>query len=403
MADLRDPLVLARAAPVACSAATGEARLDELRVLVASGDSVGHLSHAKVVLDALARHHRLEAAVVLPGDARFRRWIEERGYRVERVGTGIGENREFSTGDLVRHAGTLSASTLGGVREAWALLGRFRPDVVVGTGGRCSFAPMVAAAVRGYPTVTIPHYALRRANHALAYLVDRTCLAREADVGRFPGFLRRRLRVTHTPLRPEAFAPVSAPDARQALGLDPDRPVLALVGYSGGSPDTTRLFADIARRVARALPEMQLVVQYGTHPPRDDAAQALGEAVLARPFFDDLLAVFAACDLVVTAAGETTLLELCALGVPSICVPVADTPIGPHIGVLATDLRARGAVLLVESAEPGAQRVADAVLGLLGDVSARRRMAEAARSMADADATTAIIGVIHELMDTRSR
>jgi hypothetical protein len=84
----------------------------ELRVLVASGDSVGHLSHAAVILDALAERHDLDARVVLPGDARFRPWIEQRGFVVEPVGTGIGENREFGAGDLVRHARALSTGSV---------------------------------------------------------------------------------------------------------------------------------------------------------------------------------------------------------------------------------------------------------------------------------------------------
>ena len=105
-------------------------------MLVVSGDSVGHLSHAAVILDALAERHDLDARVVLPRDARFRPWIEQRGFVVETVGTGIGENREFGARDLVRHARSLSTSTIRGFREAGTLLDRFRPHLVVGTGGR---------------------------------------------------------------------------------------------------------------------------------------------------------------------------------------------------------------------------------------------------------------------------
>lgn len=66
MADLRHPLVVASAAPLACG---GLAKfVDGLRVLVASGDGVGHLSHTAVPLDALALRYRVRFAVVLPRD-----------------------------------------------------------------------------------------------------------------------------------------------------------------------------------------------------------------------------------------------------------------------------------------------------------------------------------------------
>ena len=372
-----------------------------MRVLAVGSDSVGHLSHAAVVLGALARRHDVEACVAVPADARFRGWIEARGFAVREVGRVLGVHREFSARDLVRYAGAIALGTARGLREGWALLDELRPDVVVGCGGRSSFAAMLAAALRGYPTITVPHYAVRRTNRVLAWLVDRTCLAREADVARFPRALRGRLRVTHTPLRPEAFAPADRRAARARLGLDPDRPVVACIGYSAGSPGTTRLFAELARSIRAARPDVQLLVQHGAHPPVGADADALAAPVVARPFFDDLVGIFPACDLAVSAAGETTLLELCARGVPALCVSVADSPIGPHIRTLADDLERTGATRFFprERAEAGA--VADAALRLLGDGDARRRMGEAARAAADPRAAEKVVEVIEELLRAR--
>jgi UDP-N-acetylglucosamine--N-acetylmuramyl-(pentapeptide) pyrophosphoryl-undecaprenol N-acetylglucosamine transferase len=372
-----------------------------LRVLAVGSDSVGHLSHAAVVLDAMSRRHDVDAYVAVPHDARFRGWIASRGFALREVGRVMGVHREFSARDLLRYAGHIVFGTIRGMREAWAVLDELRPDVVVGCGGRSSFAAMLAAALRGYPTVTVPHYALRRTNRLLAWLVDRTCLARAADVSLFPRVLRGRLRVTHTPLRPEAYAPAEQRDACARLGLDPDRPVVACIGYSAGSPGTTRLFAEVARAIRAARPDAQLLVQHGTHAPVDGDADALAAPVIARPFFENLVDIFPACDLVVSAAGETTLLELCARGVPSLCVSVADSPIGPHIRTLAGDLEATGATIFFprERAEGGV--VADAALRLLGDEDERRRMGEAARAAADPRATEKVIEIIEELLRAR--
>jgi UDP-N-acetylglucosamine--N-acetylmuramyl-(pentapeptide) pyrophosphoryl-undecaprenol N-acetylglucosamine transferase len=364
---------------------------------------VGHLSHAAVILGALEKRYRVvEASVVLPRDARFREWIERRGFHVEGVGLGLGMNQEFSGRDLLRNVRPLALSTLGALREAFALMDRVRPDLVIGTGGRCSFAPMLAAALRGFPTVTVPHYALRRANRALAWFVDRTCLAREADVERFPRMLRRRIRVTHTPLRPEAFAPADAQGARGRMGLAPDRPVVALVGYSGGSPETTRIFADVIRLLHGTNPDAQVVVQFGNHPAAGEDAAAVARAAVARPFFDDLLDVFAGCDVVVSAAGETTLLELCARGVPAVSISVPDTPIGPHIRVLAGDLERAGATLFTPAEGLSPAAVADTITRLLDDPGRRARLGGAARAMADPRATDKVISVIEDLLAKRT-
>lgn len=375
--------------------------MNTLRVLAVGSDSVGHLSHAAVLLGALSRRHAVDSAVAVPHDARFGEWIATRGFDVRQVGRVMGVHREFSVRDLLRYAGHIAFGTVRGMREAWALLDEMKPDVVVGCGGRSSFAAMLAAALRGYPTVTVPHYALRRTNRMLAWLVDRTCLAREADIARFPRAIRHRLRVTHTPLRPEAFAPHARKDACARLDLDPARPIVACIGYSAGSSGTTRLFADVVRSIRAARPDAQILVQHGKYAPAGEDADALAAPVIARPFFDDLVSIFPACDLVVSAAGETTLLELCARGVPALCVSVPDSPIGPHIRTLAGDLeRVGGTVFFArERAEAGA--VSAEALRLLGDEDARRRMADAARSAADPRATDKVVAVIEELLRAR--
>jgi UDP-N-acetylglucosamine--N-acetylmuramyl-(pentapeptide) pyrophosphoryl-undecaprenol N-acetylglucosamine transferase len=372
-----------------------------LRVLAVGSDSVGHLSHAAVLLEALAQRHDVQASVVVPRDGRFRDWIAARGFDVRPVGRVMGVHREYSTVDLLRYAGHIVLGTIIGVRDAWRVLGQTRPDVVIGCGGRSSFAAMLAAALRGYPTVTVPHYALRRTNRLLAWLVDRTCLARAEDVSRFPRALHGRLRVTHTPLRPEAYAPVARRDACERLGLDPDRPVVACIGYSAGSPGTTRLFAGLVRALGAARPDVQVLVQHGSHQPVGDDADALAAPVVARPFFDDLVSIFPACDLVVSAAGETTLLELCARGVPALCVSVPDSPIGPHIRTLAGDLERVGGTVFFARERAEAATVAAEALRLLGDADARSRMADSARSAADPRATDKIIGVIEDLLRER--
>jgi UDP-N-acetylglucosamine--N-acetylmuramyl-(pentapeptide) pyrophosphoryl-undecaprenol N-acetylglucosamine transferase len=366
-----------------------------LRVLAASGDSVGHLNHAFVVLDRLAVRHALEPGVVIARDSAFRGLVESRGFPVHTVGETAGIRRELDARLLLRHLHTLAAGTLGAILEARALLDSFRPDLVVGTGGRCSFPVTLVAALRGIPTVTVPHYDLRRTNQALALVVDRTCLARAEDRSRFPRLLRRRLVVTGTPVRPEAFARASRAEARRALGLHPDRPVVACVGYSRGSRSFSRLAQEVLPR-ARTRRGVQTVLQYGGFPPSDPGAWDL-----AAPFFDDVLQVFAAADVVVSAGGETTMLELCAVGAASVCITLPDTPIGPHLGVLARDLKARGATVFL--GEPTPASLAEALDSLLTDGVRRASVAAAARAVLDPAAPDRIVAAIEVLLAERAR
>jgi UDP-N-acetylglucosamine--N-acetylmuramyl-(pentapeptide) pyrophosphoryl-undecaprenol N-acetylglucosamine transferase len=368
-----------------------------LRVLAAAGDSAGHVGHACVVLDALAATRTMEAAVVVARDSAFRGVAEGRGWGVEEVGTTLGIRRELSAATAARRFGPLAWSTVRALGEARRLLDRWAPDAVVGTGGRCSLPTVLAAALHGIPTVTVPHWDVRRTNRVLAYAVTRTCLAQEDDRARFPRFLQRRLRVTGTPLRPEAYAPPPPADARAQLALDPARATVGLVGYSRGSPAFARFAAETTRRLAAA--GVQVVVQHGAHPvPGLEGVPG----VLARPFFDDLPAVFAACDAVATAGGETTLLELCAAGVPSLCLSLDDTPIGPHIRVLATGLERAGASVYVPAARTEPGHVAALLGALLADAPRRAAMARAGRAAVAPDAAARVLAALDEALAERA-
>lgn len=368
-----------------------------LRVLAASGDSAGHLGHADVLLRALSRGRSIECAVVLPRDSAFRDRVERWGWPVLEVGTTLGIRRELSAGIVARRFAALAWTTAAAFVAARRALDAFTPDLVLGTGGRASVPTVLAAALRDIPTVTVPHFDVRRTNRMLAFFADRTCLARAEDRARFPRLLHPRLRTTGTPLRPEAFVRIPRGEARARLGLDPRLPAVGIVGYSRGSPAFSALAAGAVRALL-AREEVQVVLQHGEHPV--DAGPS--PRLVARAFFDDLPAVFAACDAVATAGGETTLLELCAAGIPSLALSLDDTPIGPHVRVLAGTLARAGTAEQVPPGETDGASVAARLLALLDDPVRRERMAAAGRAAVVPDAAERIVAVVDELLRERA-
>jgi UDP-N-acetylglucosamine--N-acetylmuramyl-(pentapeptide) pyrophosphoryl-undecaprenol N-acetylglucosamine transferase len=135
------------------------------------------------------------------------------------------------------------------------------------------------------------------------------------------------------------------------------------------------------------------VLQYGEHPP-----SAPERFALAHAFFHEVLDLFAAADLAVIAGGETTLLEACARGTPSICVTLPDTPIGPHVRVLARDLQARGACVLAPAGAVAGEGLARQVAAILREPGRLDAMATAARSAVDPGACARIVAVAEGLL-----
>jgi UDP-N-acetylglucosamine--N-acetylmuramyl-(pentapeptide) pyrophosphoryl-undecaprenol N-acetylglucosamine transferase len=144
-----------------------------LTVLLAAGGTGGHLFPAESLAAELGRRGH---AVELATDER----ADKYGRAFPARAIDIIPSATFKGRDPLSLARTLAK--LGwGTLQAFRLLGRIRPDVVVGFGGYPTFPPMIAAQLRRIPTILHEQNAVMgRANRALAGRVSRIALS-------FPG------------------------------------------------------------------------------------------------------------------------------------------------------------------------------------------------------------------------
>jgi len=340
-------------------------------VLVAAGGTGGHLFPAEALAAALARRN---VSVGLLTDARAAR----------HAGAFPPQAIHVIPSATIRGRDPLSlaktASLLGyGVVKAWLMLPRLRPAIVVGFGGYPSVPPLLAASLRGIPTLIHEQNAVMgRANRMLASRV-------RAIATGFAGVLNREpslsAKATHTgnPVRPAVIAAAATPypplDAGGTLRL-------LVFGGSQGA----RVMADI---VPPAIEKLDPTVRARLHivqqardedfPRVRDAYARLGVAADVAPFFNDLPARMAASHLIVSRSGASTVAELSAIGRPGILVPL------PH--ALDQDQRANAGVLMeaggairLEQADFTPERLAAEVATLAGEPGRLADMAAAAKA-----------------------
>jgi UDP-N-acetylglucosamine--N-acetylmuramyl-(pentapeptide) pyrophosphoryl-undecaprenol N-acetylglucosamine transferase len=258
--------------------------------------------------------------------------------------------------------------------ECLRILGRRRPDVVLGGGGFVSGPMVLAAWRRRIPAaLTEADARLGLANRLAAPFARRIFLAypiAERTDGKY--------RVTGRPI-PARSRPVPREEARADFDLPLDRPVLGVFGALAG---------------ARALNELAVDAFGAEGPPILHVAGERDYAALAprvsRPDYrlipstDRFGAALGAVDLALSRAGGTVW-ELAAAEVPAVLVPYPHAT-GDHQFLNATYF-AEGAVV-VREAELG--RVPALVGELLADDERRRRMSEAMRRLARPDAAETI-------------
>lgn len=281
-------------------------------VLLAAGGTGGHLFPAQALAEEIARRG---GAVDLATDERADRYgggFPARGVHIISSATLAGR----SPLALARTV----AALLKGTSQSYQLLGRLRPDVVVGFGGYPTFPPLIGAAARGIPIVLHEaNVVAGRANRILGRLAN-------AVASSFPEIRHGEkfaAKTVHTgnPVRPAVIEAANRPYQKP----QPDGPFRLLV--FGGSQGA-RFFSEALPEAVARLPEglrrrLDLVQQ--CRPEDLDAVNAaydaLGIAHHCAPFFTDLPARIADAHLVISRSGASTVTELAVIGRPSILVP----------------------------------------------------------------------------------
>ncbi|MGH8517567.1 MAG: undecaprenyldiphospho-muramoylpentapeptide beta-N-acetylglucosaminyltransferase, partial [Panacagrimonas sp.] len=202
-------------------------------------------------------------------------------------------------------------------RQAWRVLGRRKPGVVVGFGGFVSFPGALMGVARNLPLVV--HNLDARAglaNRVLKHGADRVLTG-------FPGVLGegrdRKVEWVGNPLRAEIEA-VPPPEVRFAGRSGPLRMLVV-----GGSQGALFLNENVPRALSLMPARARPIVVHQAGERHIDAlraayadAQADAECL---PFIDDMARRYGEADVVVCRSGATTVAELAAVGVASLLVP----------------------------------------------------------------------------------
>ncbi|MDH4181576.1 MAG: undecaprenyldiphospho-muramoylpentapeptide beta-N-acetylglucosaminyltransferase [Betaproteobacteria bacterium] len=275
-------------------------------------------------------------------------------------------------------------------RQAWGVIGRRAPGVVVGFGGFASFPGALMGVARNLPLVV--HNLDARAglaNRVLRFGADRVLTG-------FPGVLGegsdRRVEWVGNPLRADIEA-VPPPQARYGARTGPLR-LLVVGGSLGAAALNETVPAALALLPAVARP----IVAHQSGAKHIDALRGAyaraGVEAECVAFIDDMAARYAEADLVVCRSGATTVAELAAVGVASLLVPfpyAADD----HQVDNAAQLARHGAAEMWLQRDFTPRRLADRLAAI--DRPQLAAMAARARGLRKAGATQRVADVCLEL------
>ncbi len=282
-------------------------------VVLAAGGTGGHVFPAEALAAELGtRGYRLALITDRRGGNLSGRLAELETHRV-RAGGIVGKGffaRIFSAFEI-----------LIGTFQAWFLLRRMKPAVVVGFGGYASVPTMLAATYSGTKAAIHEQNAvLGRANRLLASRVEKIATSFE-KVSSIPEPALSNVIVTGMPVRPA----VATVRDREYPNLSDDGTInLAVFGGSQGA----HIFSEVVPAAMKRLSDKtraRIKITQQSRPEDIDQArsayQALGIDAAISNFFDDVPEHIADAHLVICRSGASTIAELTTIGRPAIMVP----------------------------------------------------------------------------------
>jgi UDP-N-acetylglucosamine--N-acetylmuramyl-(pentapeptide) pyrophosphoryl-undecaprenol N-acetylglucosamine transferase len=357
-------------------------------LMVAGGGTGGHIYPAiAIAREYVARDSSRRVVFVGTEKGLEKNIVPKAGFPLEFI--SVGGLKGKGGVDLLRNVSRLPLGFL----QAWKVVGKHRPDVVLGVGGYSSGPVLLAAALRGIPTIIHEANAFPGlTNRLLARFVRAVAVA-------FPEALPRMKRqdglVTGNPIRKEFFdkgavAPAGATDRKQRL---------LIFGGSQGSRVINDAMTGSLLFLARLKDRLSIVHQTGPNElEKVRAAYRMSAFPDARvvPYLDPIVDELAAADVVVCRAGAMTIGELSAMGRAAILIPFAAAT-NNHQELNARVVEKAGGAVVITETELSPERLGLTVAEIVNDPDRARRMGQASRTLATPEATQKIVDYIEKI------
>lgn len=352
--------------------------MTEKVALVMAGGTGGHIFPGLAVAQALRergwRVHWLGA----PGSMESR-LVPPKGFALETIEFGGVRGKGLMTLAL------LPLRLLKAFWQAWRVVRRVQPDVLVGFGGYITFPGGMMGVLAGKKLVLHEQNSVAgSANKVLASVADRVFTA-------FPDALAKGQWVGN-PLR-APFLQQAAPEVRFAGRTGPLK--LMVVGGSLGA----KALNDIVPQALALIPEAQRPsVLHQSGASQIDALRAnyaaAGVQAELTPFIDDTAQAFADADVIVCRAGASTVTEIAAVGAAAVFVPFPHA-VDDHQTANARFLVEQGGGWLIPQKELTAESLAEMLQNTERSTLIER--ARNAKKMQKIQATHEVVAACEEL------
>jgi UDP-N-acetylglucosamine--N-acetylmuramyl-(pentapeptide) pyrophosphoryl-undecaprenol N-acetylglucosamine transferase len=282
------------------------------KFIISGGGTGGHIFPALAIADALKAEYPSANILFVGAKGRMEMSrVPQAGYAIK--GLWIkGIQRKFTL-DNILFPFKLVASLV----KSWFIIQKFKPHLVVGTGGFASGPLLFMAAQKNIPILIQEQNAWPGiTNRLLAKHANRICVAHSGMDKFFPA---QKVKLTGNPLRESLIAPiVDIRQARSKLKQHQDRTTLLVLGGSLGARRINQLMAAHAQELIKH--NVQILWQCGSLYEQEYISYGQ-DHIRVVSFLDDMASAYASADIILSRAGALAVSELCHVGKAVLFVP----------------------------------------------------------------------------------
>lgn len=357
------------------------------KVLVTGGGTGGHIYPGLAVIEALK-----SASVLYVGS---RRGLEKKLTQAYSIPFYQIHSRPLMGQGIFGKILSLFSIGTGFFQSLWILL-KFRPQVVLATGGYVCSPVLLAAVLLRIPSLLLEQNLLPgRTTRFFSRLVSKVLVSFPESKSYLP---QAHLVVTGNPVRKE-IGSLTKEEGCRRLGIGSGFPVVTVMGASQGA-------RALNRSLLGALPQLQEKPWTILHLTGETHYAAVVQEIermklsgklqyIPFSFIEEMAAVYAASDFIISRAGATGLAELMQSGKGSILVPypyAADN----HQESNARWLEQKGGCRVVLEKDFTPQALVRALEEVFAHPEILRSLAKHAKEAAPRDPLEKILEVIEE-------
>jgi UDP-N-acetylglucosamine--N-acetylmuramyl-(pentapeptide) pyrophosphoryl-undecaprenol N-acetylglucosamine transferase len=357
-----------------------------MRAIIAGGGTGGHIIPGLAIARALQSDYGAEVLFIGTPRGLESKLVPQAGFPLKLV--NVGALKGVSAATRLKTVLDLPRA----IFAASKMIREFNADVVIGVGGYASGPAMIAAILRGVPTLAfeanrVPGFA----NKAVAKFVSAAAVHFEETAQNF-----RNAKVTGVPVRTEFFQAASA----RAI----HNPTILVTGGSQGARAINKAFREAAPELVNRVQNLRIIHQTGERDLADTKAayQLAGIEAEVSAFVTDMPAAFAKADLILCRAGASTVAEVAAAGKTAIFVPFPFAT-DDHQKRNAEALVEKNAAIQILESELTPERITNEVSALITGANRLKEMSAAAKALAHPDAAKEIAAMAASLANARKR